>query len=29
MCLAIPTHVVEISENDQAILDLGGVGVAP
>ncbi|HRH81016.1 MAG TPA: HypC/HybG/HupF family hydrogenase formation chaperone [Thiobacillaceae bacterium] len=29
MCLAIPTRVVEISENDQAIVDLGGVGIAP
>jgi hydrogenase expression/formation protein HypC len=25
MCLAIPARVVEISENDQAIVDLGGV----
>ena len=25
MCLAIPAKVVEISEGDQAILDLGGV----
>ncbi len=25
MCLAIPARVVEIQENDQAIVDLGGV----
>ncbi|MDP2833221.1 MAG: HypC/HybG/HupF family hydrogenase formation chaperone [Pseudomonadota bacterium] len=25
MCLAIPARVVEIKENDQAIVDLGGV----
>lgn len=25
MCLAIPARVVEISETDQAIVDLGGV----
>lgn len=25
MCLAIPARVVEITENDQAIVDLGGV----
>lgn len=25
MCLAIPARVVEIMENDQAIVDLGGV----
>lgn len=25
MCLAIPARVVEIRENDQAIVDLGGV----
>jgi hydrogenase expression/formation protein HypC len=25
MCLAIPAKVVEIAENDQAIVDLGGV----
>jgi hydrogenase expression/formation protein HypC len=25
MCLAIPARVVEIAENDQAIVDLGGV----
>lgn len=25
MCLAIPARVVEISESDQAIVDLGGV----
>jgi len=25
MCLAIPAKVVEISEGDQAIVDLGGV----
>jgi hydrogenase expression/formation protein HypC len=25
MCLAIPARVVEISDNDQAIVDLGGV----
>ena len=25
MCLAIPARVVEISENGQAIVDLGGV----
>ena len=25
MCLAIPARVVEISANDQAIVDLGGV----
>jgi hydrogenase expression/formation protein HypC len=25
MCLAIPARVVEINDNDQAIVDLGGV----
>ncbi len=25
MCLAIPARVVEVTENDQAIVDLGGV----
>jgi len=25
MCLAIPARVVEIQDNDQAIVDLGGV----
>jgi hydrogenase expression/formation protein HypC len=25
MCLAIPARVVEIADNDQAIVDLGGV----
>lgn len=25
MCLAIPARVVEVAENDQAIVDLGGV----
>jgi hydrogenase expression/formation protein HypC len=25
MCLAIPARVVEIDQNDQAIVDLGGV----
>lgn len=25
MCLAIPARVVEIKDNDQAIVDLGGV----
>lgn len=25
MCLAIPARVVEIAQNDQAIVDLGGV----
>jgi hydrogenase expression/formation protein HypC len=25
MCLAIPARVVEVSESDQAIVDLGGV----
>lgn len=25
MCLAIPARIVEIADNDQAIVDLGGV----
>ncbi len=25
MCLAIPARVIEIGENDQAVVDLGGV----
>ena len=25
MCLAIPARIVEINDNDQAIVDLGGV----
>ncbi|MEW5770250.1 MAG: HypC/HybG/HupF family hydrogenase formation chaperone [Pseudomonadota bacterium] len=25
MCLAIPARVVEIADNDQAVVDLGGV----
>lgn len=25
MCLAIPAHVVELRDNDQALVDLGGI----